>query len=199
MAFSEMSSRERTTIIVLVVVIGLAVIGIGILAARFLIGNGEDETAITAPAPTTEVVESSATVTLAVEATPEGSDPGSAQSAAVNQVEVVQVKNSGPLLPVMLTQHPLDGQRQYRMEIVAANGSTVSIKGNWSQSTTSAGGDLDLSLPENFEGETPLLLDLDPGIDNPKEWLFSVSVSPKDLLGDPPLLILTIWDVTGSD
>jgi len=199
MAFSEMSSKERTTIIVVAVVIGLAVIGIGALAAKVLVDDGAQVTAITVPAPTTEAVAPPATVTLAADVAPESAAPDAAQSVGTDPVAVVQVKNLGPLAPVMLMQQSLDGQRQYRVEIVAENGSAVRISGNWSQTTTSAGGKLDLSLPENFKGETPLVMDLDPGIDNPKEWEISVSASPDDLLGNPPLLVITIWDVTGIE
>lgn len=199
MAFSEMSSKERTTIIVLAVIIGLAVIGIGVLAAKVLVGGGEQETGVTVPAPTLEAVGPSATVTLIADVAPDVASSGSAQSVGVNAVAVVQAKNLGPLLPAMLSQQPLDGRRQYRVEIVAEDGSAVRISGNWSQSTTSVGGELELSLPENFKGETPLVLDLNPGIDNPKEWKVSVSASPDDLLGDPPNLVITIWDVTGSE
>ncbi len=208
MAFTEMSPRERKTILVLAVIIVLAVIGIGFLAAKFLVDGGDQETGITPPAVMIETATpSTATVTLQSAASPavaadvieEGVAQGSVASVDEKPVAVVQIRSLGNLLPVMMTEQALDGRRRYQVEIVAVDGSVVSISGRLSQSTKSAGGDLDLSLPKSFEGQTPFVLDLNPGIDNPKEWKVSVSAMPKDLLGDPPILVMTVWDVTGSE
>jgi hypothetical protein len=208
MAFTEMSSREKKTILVLAVIIVLAVIGIGFLAAKFLVAGSDQETGITPPAATIEAAApSAATVTLqspasstvVADVVAEGVTQGSEASADEKPVAVVQIRSLGNLLPVMMTEQALDGRRRYRVEIVAVDGAIVPISGSLSQSTKSAGGDLDLSLPKSFEGQTPFVLDLSPGIDNPKEWKVSVSAMPKDLLGDPPILVMTVWDVTGSE
>jgi hypothetical protein len=200
MAFTEMNSREKRTIIILAVIIGLAVIGIGILAAKVLVDGGERETGITPPVATVEAAPpAETTVTVVADVASEGPAQNSGASTGEGPVAVMQIQSRGNLLPVMMTEQALDGRRRYRVEIVTVDGSMIAISGTWSQSTKSAGGDLDLSLPQSFEGQTPYVLDLSPGIENAVEWNVSVSAAPKDLLGNPPLLVMTVWDVTGSE
>jgi hypothetical protein len=200
MAASGMSSKEKTIVAVLGVIIVIALVGIGILVAKLVVdgGDGGQTTNITpaatvpaqAPAP-------QETVTLVANPSLEGQAATPAPAAA-QPVAIVQVKSPGPLLPAILTDQPLHPGRSYRLEIAAADGSAVVIRGSWSQSAKGADGKLELPLPETLDGATPLRLDLVPPMANPSEWSFSVSAVPKDLLGQPPELVITIWDVTGE-
>jgi hypothetical protein len=203
MAFSGMNSREKTLIAALGVVIVIALIGIGLLLARLLTGEGGQgaEVVITPPPAT---IESSAsgpqeTATLVTNPDPEAAAdlpdvPDSGQPLAV-----VRVESSAPLLPAILTEQPLRPGRSYRIEIAAIDGSQVAIRGSWSQAARGGDGSLELPLPESIEGTTPYNIALDPPLANPTSWSCSVSVGPRDLLGQPPKLVITIWDETANE
>ncbi|MGD2206633.1 MAG: hypothetical protein PVH17_07630 [Anaerolineae bacterium] len=201
MAPSGINSREKTIIAILAVVIVIALIGIGILVARLVTGDKEGgETGGITPVATAPggAVSSEATATLV--ANPSLKEPAEATPAAVGDqpVAVVRVESPKQLLPAILTDHALHPGHRYRLEITAIDGSSVAIRGSWSQSAKTADGNLELPLPESIEGKTPFRLDIEPPAANPTSWSLSASASPKDLLGNPPKLVIIVWDVTGS-
>jgi hypothetical protein len=190
--FSGMGSREKTLIVVLGVIIIIALVGIGILAAKLLVGDGGEQAAgITPPAATEETLPlSAATATLEQE---------SPASAGGQPVRVVSEPSPSGRLPAILMDQPLRGDRSYRVEIVTEDGSSIDIRGSWRQKAKSASGDLELALPESIDAKTPFSLDLTPPVDSPREWSVSISASAKDLVPEPPRLVITIWDVTGIE
>jgi len=202
MALSGMNSREKTLIAILAVIIVIALVGIGVLIAKLLVDGGADEQAgsitpaptttapVETPAPTATLVENP---TLEAEGevplpTPAGAEP----------VRVVQAESPAPLLPVLITNQALYAGHRYRVEIVAADGSAVAIKGSWSQSAKGAGAQIEVSGPEPFEGKTPFTLEVKSPLENPTSWSINVSAGPQDLLSQPPKLVLTLWDVSGE-
>jgi hypothetical protein len=200
MAFSEMNSRERTIIAVLAGVIVVALIGIGVLAAK-LIGGGSSQPAagITAPPATSEFSSPPVTVTLVTNPSLEGAVGVTAAPVSAQPVAIARAESPGALLPVIVANQALQGDHRYQVEIAAEDGSSVAIRGSWSQSAKGAAGDLALPLPESIEATTPFRLDVVPPMSHPSEWRITVSAAPKDLLEQPPHLAITIWDVTGSE
>jgi hypothetical protein len=200
MAFSEMSAREKTIMVVLAVIIVIALVGIGILAAKLIAdGRRNRTTGITVVATTSEELAGPVvTATLVANPTLEGAAQGTPVPVSQQPVAVVHAASPSGLLPVILTNQPLQGGHRYRLGIMAEDGSSILIRGSWSQSARSASGDLELPLPKSFEAKTPFDLDIIPPMANPSAWSFTVSAVPKDLLGQPPRLVITIWDVTGS-
>jgi len=198
-AFSGMSSRERTVVAVLAVVIVLALVGIGLLIAKLAIDKGGQSSGVT-PAATSEgsPIPAALTATLVANPSLEEAVEEPAQPVSEQPVAIAQAKSPAPLLPVILAEQPLHGSRHYRLEITAEDGSHVRISGSWSQSAKGAGGNMVLPLPEPYEAATPFGLDITPPIEAPSSWRISVSAAPKDLLANPPALIITIWDTTGS-
>lgn len=192
MAFSGMSSRERTIILVLTGIIVVVLIGIGILLAKVLVGDGEQAGGITPPAPT-----AAATPTLVPNPTLDEGVLELPEAAGGQPVPVVVEVSRSEILSAIIINQPLMGGRSYRVEIVTEDGSSIPIRGSWSQSARSAGGDLEMPLPEFFEGKTPYTMDLVPPVETPIRWSVSVSASPADLLDSPGRLVITIWDVTG--
>jgi hypothetical protein len=201
MAFSEMSSRERTIIAVLAGVIVIALIGIGVLAAKLIGGGGSQPAAgVTPPAATlAEVSTPPVTVTLVANPSLEEAVEEAAVAVGEQPVAIARAESPGALLPVIVANQALQGDHRYQIEIAAEDGSSVPIRGSWSQSAKSASGDLALPLPESIEATTPFRLDVVPPMSQPSEWRITVSAAPRDLLGQPPHLAITIWDVTGSE
>jgi hypothetical protein len=222
MNFSQMSSREKTIVAVLGVVILIALIGIGFLVARLVTGG---EGATQAPEitviPTTAVGDVSGETPTTGEgatAAPEpGGTPGAAggitpvpppslegldtsppQAVSDQPVVVVRQEGVGPGAPVIIADHPLHAGRRYRLEITAVDGSAVAIQGSWGQAATSASGQAEAPQIEFFEGVTPFRVEIVAPVADPALWSCSASAGPKDLLGQPPSLVITIWDVTGA-
>jgi hypothetical protein len=201
MAFSEMSSRERTIIGVLAGIIVIALIGIGVLVAKLAAGGGSNQPAggITGPAATlAEISTPPVTVTLVANPSLDQIVEEAAAPVSEQPVAVARAESPGALLPVIVPNQALQGDHRYRIEIEAEDGSSVLIRGSWSQSAKSASGELALPLPESIEATTPFRLEVVPPMNNPSEWRITVSAAPKDLLAQPPHLAITIWDVTGS-
>jgi hypothetical protein len=200
MALSGMNSREKTAVIVLGVIIVVALIGIGILIAKLIV-NGRDDaqaTHITPAVTAPQAIAPQETATLV--ANPSlGGEAATPAAAGSGPVMVVRVESPGPLLPVILMDQPLHAGRTYQVEIGAADGSRVAIRGSWSHSAKSVDGRLELPLPESIEATTPFRLDLVPPVPNPASWSLSLSASPKNLLDQPPRLVITVWDVTSSE
>jgi hypothetical protein len=198
MAFSGMNSREKTIVAVLGVIIVVALVGIGVLVAKLISsgGDGGQAAGITpAATATAQVTGPQETATLVANPSLEGEAATPAPGGA-EPVVVVQVASSAPLLPAILLDQALLPSRSYRIEIAAVDGSKIAIRGSWSHSAKSADGKLELPLPTSIEGTTPLSLDLVPPMANAVSWSISVSASPRDLLGQPPRLVIKIWDVT---
>lgn len=206
MAFSEMNSRDRTIIIILVAVIVLALIGIGLLVARLLSdGALRDEAGGITVVPTSEPgavgqVEIEPTIT-AVAA------PALGQAAEVPKVEVgeqpvpiVRQEAVGPLAPVLIVGQSLQPGHLYRIEISNSDGSQAAMEGNWSQSATSASGQVAAPQIEFFDGVTPYVIEVAPPVADPQMWSLSVSAGFKKVgvLSGTSKLVITILDVTGS-
>jgi len=201
MDFSQMSSREKTILIVLALIIVLALVGIGILAARLLTG-GEGATGdspITV-VPTAAVGASTPEVTITLVATPALEELAVTTPEPVSDqlVAVAREESPGPLLPVLLTNSPLHAGHNYRLEITAKDGSSVAIRGSWSQAALSAAGGIAADLPEMFEGTTPYSLEITAPIADPSSWSVSASAAPKELFGEAPILVITLYDATGT-
>ncbi len=219
-----MSSKEKTIIGVLAVVIVLALVGIGVLAAKLL--GGEETTAATAIPTGEEAVALPVTSTPAATpqegepptaALPPSPPPGSpppdqppAGQPPGNQplegqppggpppVIVFRAESAGPGLPAIITDHPLQPGHRYRLEIISADGSVQPIKGNWSQAATSAGGQVAPPQIEFFEGETPYTIEVVPPVADPAQWGLSISASPKDPVGQQIILVIILYDVTAG-
>jgi len=217
MAFSQMSSKEKTVVAVLGVVILIALVGIGILVARFVTSGeaGKQALEITV-APTATGEEVPMAGSGEAPATESGSAPGvevtntpiappsleelekAAPGPISSQPEVVaRMQSPGPGLPVIIAGQPLHAGRRYRLEITAADGSKAAIQGSWSQSATSASGKVTAPQMEFFEATTPYEVNIVSPVGDPVLWGFSVSAGPKDVLGQPSILVITIWDDTG--
>ena len=212
MAFSNMTSKEKTIVAVLGVVILIALIGIGILVARLITGGDADsQSPDISVAPTTDTTTttqgddagpgSAGEATITAVAPPDLEEPDELPPAEVSEQPVVaaRAESPGPLSPVIIASHPLYAGHRYRVEITAADGSKVAIQGSWSQAATSASGEVAAPEIEFFEGTTPYQVNVVSPVADPSLWSVSVSAGPKDLLGQPPGLVITIWDVTGVE
>jgi hypothetical protein len=208
MALSRMSSREKTIIAVLGVIIILALVGIGILAARLLGDGDQEDTQPIAVASATSSSEAEATVTARAGGTGEEMTPVAPPEldegqdvpppvAGTDPVAVVQAESPGPLLPAMITNQTLYPNHRYRIEIATADGSQLAIQGSWSQAATSSSGQPAAPQIEFFEGVTPHNIPITPPVADPEVWGCSVSAALKEPLGQTTNLIITIWDVTG--
>lgn len=207
MSFSEMSSREKTIVAILATVILVALIGIGVLVARLVTSDktSGDVPAITvaatpaAGAATPGVGVSEGTITPV--ATPSLKDLAETtpQPVAASPVVVVRTESPGSPLPVLLTNYPLHAGRVYRLEITAIDGSTFAIQGSWSQAALGAGGEVDATLPELFEAKTPYGIDLVSPVTKPSMWSISASAAPANLLAQTADLVITLYDVTGTE
>jgi len=207
MAFSQMNSRERTIVIVLGIVILIALVGIGVLAARLIAGNGnggeEAINVVTATVPASgDQVEATITPVAppSLEGAPAASEGDQAPPAPSGSepVVVVRAESPGPIAPAIIPEQTLAAGHRYRIEITAVDGSEVTIEGSWSQAATSASGEAAAPQIEFFEGTTPYEIAVEAPVADPANWRLSVSAGPSDLLGQPPALAITIWDVTGT-
>lgn len=200
MALSGMNRREKTLIAVLAVVIIIALVGIGILIGKLVVDGGADEQAgDIPPVATTPAAASGPTATLVETPSLEEEEQAPPPTpAGAEPVQVVQAESPAPLLPVLITNQALHAGHRYRVEIVAADGSAVAIKGSWSQSAKGAGVQIEVTGPEPFEAKTPYTLEVKSPLENPTSWSISVSAGPQDLLSQSPKLILTLWDVSGE-
>jgi hypothetical protein len=215
MAFSEMSSREKTIIAVLGLIILVALVGIGILVARAVTGDkvadATPEISASTPVaegqtPTQEAGGSTesgdaaapeATIT-AVAAPSLGEADAEPPQPVSGGPEVVRVEEGlGPIAPVMIVSHPLLAGHKYRLEIAAADGTAVTIQGSWGQTATSASGTVAAPEIEFFEGTTPYFIDVVAPVADPTAWSLSVSaghlVKAEDLLNERPSLVIKIW------
>ena len=198
MALSGMSSREKTVVAILGVVIVLALVGIGILLARLLADSSSSapegisvtETAVAAVQP-------QVTVTLVDAPSLEALGEPAPVAAGAEPAVVLRVESVGPLAPVMIASQPLSAGHRYRLEVTASDESTVPIHGSWSQSATSASGQVAAPQIEFFESNTPYRVDIEAPVADPSIWGVSISAGPKGL-GGQANLVITIWDVTGS-
>lgn len=206
MAFSEMNSRDRTIIIILVAVIVIALIGIGLLVARLLSDGGlkNEEGGITV-VPTSE---SGVAVQAGIEPTITAvAAPVLGQAAEVPEVEVgeepaaiARQEAVGPLAPVLIVGQALQPGHLYRIEISSSDGSQAAMEGNWSQAATSASGQVAAPQIEFFDGVTPHVIEVAPPVSDPQMWSLSVSAGFKKVgaLTGTSKLVITILDVTGS-
>jgi hypothetical protein len=217
MALSGMSSKEKTIVAVLGVVIILSLVGIGILAAQ-LLGDGKDEGGSVAVATATSGAPEAA---VTPEAGGEGSEvaPGAGGEgaevapvdtpaleqprdvpppiAAGEPVAVAEVESVGPLAPAILVDQPLYAGHRYEIEIRTADGSQLAIQGSWSQAATSGSGQLVAPQVEFFEGTTPHTIPIEAPVADPEMWGCSVQASLKESLGQTTHVVVTVWDVTG--
>jgi hypothetical protein len=207
MSFSEMSSREKAIVAILAFVILVALIGIGILVAGLVTGDktsGDAPVITVAATPVPSAATPGATVsegTITPVATPSLKDLAQTtpQPVAASPVVVVRTESPGSPLPVLLTSYPLYAGRVYRLEVTAADGSTFPIQGSWSQAAMGAGGEVDATLPELFEAETPYSIDVVSPVANPSSWSISASAAPANLLAQTANLVITVYDVTGTE
>jgi len=200
MAFSGMNSREKTIVIALGVVILIALAGIGILIARLITGGQAQAPAITVAATSGGAAGAAtpgATITMVPAPSLKDVAQTTPQPVSDKPVAVGRQESPGPVLPVMIANQPLHAGRRYRLEITAADGSSAAIQGSWSQGATSAGGKVAFPQIEFFEGTTPFKIDLVSPVADPTSWSVSVSAGPKGILGKSPVLVITVYDVTG--
>lgn len=222
MSLSSMSSREKIVVAVLGVVILLALIGIGILAANLVSGDdGEQEVAgqaATSAAGEAEEQPAGASEGTAQPGATSVTGAGSPEAAAdITPVAtpvlreapppaaggevVVRQEGVGGLAPVVIADQALQPGRRYRIEIQAMDGSRVDIHGSWSQAAVGGAGTLSAPTIEFFEGQTPYRIDLALPLADADLWSCSVSAAPTleggtQLSG--PALAVEILDVTGS-
>jgi hypothetical protein len=199
MSLSTMTSKEKTAIAVLGVVILIALIGIGVLAAQLVKGDA-DEPIVVADTPAPGLSEAQATVTLIAPPSLEGLAQTTPLPPDNQPVLVARQEAVGPLAPVIITNQPLHAGHRYRLEITAMNGAKVAIQGSWGQSATSASGQVVAPQIEFFEGATPYRIDINSPVADPNLWSCSASAGLKsaDLLGQSPALVITVWDITGT-
>lgn len=195
MALSGMSSREKTIVAVLAVVIVLALVGIGVLAAQLIDGDGEDEASPVAVASATTGADLTPVPPPTLEK-PKDEPPfvGGNQPVAIAQAESI-----GPLAPALIASQTLHADHRYRIEIKAADGSQLAVTGSWSQAATGSGEQVAPPEIEFFEGTTPHNIDVNSPVANPDMWACSVSAMFKDGLAANTNLVITIWDVTGVE
>ena len=218
MALSNMSSREKIVVGVLGLVILLALVGIGILAAN-LVSRSDEEQEVAGESATAAAVEGEDLPAGGTEATalpgapaageaPEGADitpvatpllrEAPAAGAGDGEV-VVRQEGVGPLAPVVIADQPLQPGRRYRIEIQAVDGSRVAIHGSWSQAGVGGGGTLSAPTIEFFEGQTPYRIDLALPLAEAEMWSCSVSAAVQVGQGaalSGPALAIEILDVT---
>jgi hypothetical protein len=200
MAFSGMNSKEKTIIAVLGAIILIALVGIGILIARMVAGNGIGEQApVVTVLPTAAVAEATPEITITQVAAPSLSAAAAAAPVSVGEkpVVVARMQGPGPGFPVIIADQPLAAGHRYRLEVAAADGSQARIQGSWGQAATSASGQVAAPQIEFFEGVTPFSVDVSAPVTDPVLWGCSISAGPKDVPSSPPTLVITIYDVTG--
>lgn len=201
MALSGMSSREKTIVGILVAVIVIALIAIGILGYRLLFGTGgQPQTGISVTeVVTTEGGVAEPTATLVAPPSLEGLSPQAGAPVSTKPVVVAQVQGVGPLAPVIIAGQPLVPGHRYRLEVTAKNGSKSPIQGSWAQAATSLSGQIASPQMNLFDGTTPYRVDIAAPVSDPGLWSISASAGHRGLLAEPPVLVMTIWDVTGGE
>jgi len=182
-----MSSRERTIVIVLAVIIVVALAGIGVLAAKLVSDDGEPTVVATALP--------GGTITPVPPPPPEPAVDTPVTNVG-QPVEVVRAEGVGPGSPVIIAAQALHPGRRYRIEIAAANGAKVAINGSWSQAAVATQGQPAAPQIEFFDGVTPHEIEVVSPVSNPEMWSVSVSAGPANILGEQPVLVVIIWDVT---
>jgi len=205
MAFSEMSSRDRTLIFILVAVIVLSLIGIGLLVAR-LLSEGElakSEGGITVAPTSASAVAAQAEVepTITAVAAPALGQAAEAPKVEVGEqpVAIARQEAVGPLAPVLIVGQALQPGHRYRIEISTSDGSQAAVEGNWSQAATSVSGQVAAPQIEFFDGVTPYAIEVAPPVSDPRMWSLSVSAGFKKVgISGTSKLAIAIWDVTGS-
>ena len=200
MALSEMSSKEKTIVVILGIVIIIALVGIGVLVARLVTGDSArgDSDAIVVPETTGAAGEPAATNTIvpppeAGEASKAVPEPATGKAEAVVREEGVRAG-----LPVLLAGQALDGNRSYRLEITTADGVPAAVSGSWSQTATGSQGKVEMAS-DRLEGTTPIVIEIKAPLKKPKTWILSASAGPKDLLSKTGPLQIILWDVTESE
>jgi hypothetical protein len=200
MALSEMSSKEKTIVVILGIVIVIALVGIGILAAQLVTGRGRGDQAdlVVPESPAASEASPQATHTLvpppeAGSASKAVPDPAEGQAEAVVREEGLRAG-----LPVLLAGQALDGSRSYQLEVTTVDGSPVVVSGSWSQTATGAKGKIEMAS-QRLEGTTPIVVEIEAPLADPKSWIFSASAGPKDLLSKTGPLAIILWDVTESE
>jgi hypothetical protein len=197
MAFSNMNSKEKTVVAILGVIILVALAGIGILVAR-LVADSEGEVVVTV-LPTAGQAQATAEVAITQVAAPSLSAAAAVTPAAISDEPVVVARSqgAGPGFPVIIADEPLAAGHRYRLEVAAADGSQAPIQGSWGQSATSASGQVAAPQIKFFEGTTPFSVDLAVPVADPVLWGCSMSAGVKGVLASPPVLVITVYDVTG--
>ena len=201
MSVSGLSSKQKTVVAILVVVIVLALLGIGVLLAKLVGGDhGGGQSLQITVAASTQAVAPAATVTLVSPPVMEELVKLAPSPISDQPVLVAREEGIGPLAPVIIVSQPLNPGHRYRLEISALDGSKAAIYGSWGQLATSTDGQVALPQIEFFEGTTPFYVDVVSPIENAGMWSCSVSAGLRspDLLGALPNLAISIWDVTGS-
>lgn len=205
MAFSEMNSRDRTIIIILVAVIVLALIGIGLLVARLLSDGGiQEEGGGITVVPTSEstvAVQADAGPTITAVAAPALGQAAEVPRVDVSEQPVVVARQEavGPLAPVLIAGQALQPGHLYRIEITTSDGSQAAVEGTWSQASTSVSGQVGAPQIEFFEGVTPYTIEVAPPVSDPQMWSLSGSAGWKQVdISETRLLVISILDVTGS-
>jgi hypothetical protein len=214
-----MSSREKIVVAVLGVVILLALVGIGILAANLVSRTDEEEIAgesVTAavgevegqpagstqetslPGASSEAGTQEAAVDITPVATPVLEEPPPPVRDAAGGKLIARREGVGGLAPVVIANQALQPGRLYRIEIQAVDGSQVVVQGSWSQAAVGAGGTLSAPALEFFEGQTPYRIDLALPLADATRWSCSVSAAIKGAQLSGPALAIEILDVTGS-
>jgi hypothetical protein len=189
MALSNMSPRERTIVIALGVIILIALLGIGVLAARLVSDQEPEVTAGAAP-----------TVTITAIAPPSPEVPPATPVVSTGQpVAVTRAEGAGPGAPVLIAAQALHPGRRYRIEITAADGASVQVNGSWSQAAVVSQGQAAAPEIDVFEGLTPYQIEVVSPVENPEMWSVSVSAGLKNILGPQVPLVITIWDVTEAE
>lgn len=198
MAFSQMSSKEKTIAAILLVVIVMALAGLGIFAAYLFTGEkaGKEAPEITV-IPTTAVA---VAPTITLVETPSLQEAAKTTPPPVSKQPIIVAKQASPSagLPVLLVNQTLYPGHRYRLEISTADGSSVAVQGSWSQGATGSGGQIATPI-EFFEGKTPHQIKLVSPVADPVLWSLSVSAGVKDILSKPVVLVITLYDITGAE
>ena len=121
------------------------------------------------------------------------------QPVTADPVMVVRRESPGSPLPVLLTSFPLHAGRVYRLEVSAMDGSSFPIQGSWSQAAMGTDGEVAATLPELFEAKIPHSIDVVSPVANPSTWSLSASAAPANLLAPTANLVITVYDVTGTE
>jgi len=216
MALPRMNTREKTVVAVLIAVIVLTLVGIGVLAASLLKDNGASGAPDISPAAATPSPPGGSPILDAVQtdsagAVPEktitpvsrpslqGADVASPEAMAVEPVTVAQAESVGAMAPAIIADQVLHAGHRYRVEITAVDGSEVALQGSWSQAAVGTGGQAAAPQVEFFEGYTPHRFDVVEPLAAPTTWRLSVSAAPQALGGGSAAIVITIWDISGTE